>query len=436
MFIMDFKGITWVGNVYQKFEAMCLEVEEAVCQDTVKFVENQAQTVGSSVKKFYSDVMQDLLPPSSIDPVKLAAADLSLNPYADFGIYKKPKASIKKDTIKPDKKASEDPKVISGLSTDYSPSFSGLDDVNHIQPPYSVGPVKGTGLELCLEQNERIGAYKRKSRRYNYMPSEIPRSLTPMSKDMSKVSSNNEIKENYGVLGGQTAMISSPATVDGTECNSRGAKSRANTSGSSTMSTAADSIDTSTPSMILPVESGLSNETKLRCTTLNGGPDLLAAELNGACANSGVVSPTSCISGDQQDSEKTSEDHLSPTGGYKLDEIEYEDVLVEPGFDTSNKQLDKSMLEETCVLVDTQEICPAANRKDKPRSYKKKIRKALSSKSSARKQEYEQLAVQHGDMEAKSNQESAESLILASTIEVDAQKSPPRGINESDWELL
>lgn len=283
-----------------------------------------------------------------------------------------------------------------------------------------------------MEQNERIGAYKRKSRRYNYIPSEIPRSLTPMSKDMSKVSSNNEIKDNYGLLGGQTAMISSPSTVDGTECNSWGAKSCANTSGSSTVSTAADSIDTSTPSMILPVESGVSNETKLRCTTLNGGPDLLAAELKGACANSGVVSPTSCISVDRQDSEKTSEDHLSPTGGYKLDEIEYEDVLVEPGFE----QMDKSMLEETCVLVDTQEICPAANRKDKPRSYKKKIRKALSSKSSARKQEYERLAVQHGDMEAKSNQESAESLMLASTIEVDAQKSPPRGINESDWELL
>lgn len=32
MFIMDSKGITWVGNVYQKFEAMCLELEEAVCQ--------------------------------------------------------------------------------------------------------------------------------------------------------------------------------------------------------------------------------------------------------------------------------------------------------------------------------------------------------------------------------------------------------------------
>jgi hypothetical protein len=29
---MDFKGIKWVGNVYQKFEAMCLEVEEIIVQ--------------------------------------------------------------------------------------------------------------------------------------------------------------------------------------------------------------------------------------------------------------------------------------------------------------------------------------------------------------------------------------------------------------------
>ena len=29
---MDFKGIAWVGSVYQKFEAMCLEVEEIIVQ--------------------------------------------------------------------------------------------------------------------------------------------------------------------------------------------------------------------------------------------------------------------------------------------------------------------------------------------------------------------------------------------------------------------
>ncbi|KAG5545151.1 hypothetical protein RHGRI_017578 [Rhododendron griersonianum] len=439
MFIMDSKGINWVGNVYQKFEAMCLELEEAVCQDTVKFVENQAQTVGSSVKKFYSDVMEDLLLPSSIDPVKLAAADLSLNPYADFGVYKKSKGSIKKDSIKPDKKGSEDSNVISGLNTDYSSSFSGLHDVNRMQSPYSMGPVKGTGLELCLEQNERIGAYKRKSRKYNHMPSEIPRSTTPMSKDTSKVSSNCGKTKNHGVMCGQIAMLSSPAAVDGTGCPSIGAKSHTNVSGSSAGSTGGDTIDTSTPSMMFPVESAANNQTKLRCTTLS------QAELNGACANSGVVSPVgSGISKDHQYFEKASDDRLSPTGACKLDGNDYRNVPVEAGLGTSNEQLDRSMLEETCVLVDTQEICPATQRKDKPRSYKKKIQKALSSKRSARKQEYERLAVQHGDLEVKSNQESAESLVLVFTIEADMKnspphgtnESPPHGTNESDWELL
>ncbi|KAF8084407.1 hypothetical protein N665_0719s0020 [Sinapis alba] len=63
---MDFKGIAWVGNVYHKFEAMCLEVEELIVQDTAKYVENQVQTVGNSMKKFCSDVVQDLLPDDSV----------------------------------------------------------------------------------------------------------------------------------------------------------------------------------------------------------------------------------------------------------------------------------------------------------------------------------------------------------------------------------
>ncbi|KAG2308669.1 hypothetical protein Bca52824_028417 [Brassica carinata] len=66
---MDFKGITWVGKVYQKFEEMCLEVEEIIVQDTAKYVENQVQTVGNSVKRFCSDVVQDLRPDEHAPPV-------------------------------------------------------------------------------------------------------------------------------------------------------------------------------------------------------------------------------------------------------------------------------------------------------------------------------------------------------------------------------
>lgn len=32
MTIMDLKGITWVGDIYLKFEARLLEVEEIMCE--------------------------------------------------------------------------------------------------------------------------------------------------------------------------------------------------------------------------------------------------------------------------------------------------------------------------------------------------------------------------------------------------------------------
>ncbi|KAL4334103.1 hypothetical protein GQ457_07G015030 [Hibiscus cannabinus] len=52
-----FKGIGWVGGIYQKFETLCHEMDNIVNQDTVKYVENQAPSVGKSTKRFYSDVV-------------------------------------------------------------------------------------------------------------------------------------------------------------------------------------------------------------------------------------------------------------------------------------------------------------------------------------------------------------------------------------------
>ncbi|KAL2476681.1 Uncharacterized protein Adt_37417 [Abeliophyllum distichum] len=104
----------WAGNIYEKFEAMCLEVEEVMYQDSVKYMENQVQKVGVSVKKFYSEIMQDLLPPSCVDPVKVAASNLSLNPCAHSDMYKKPKASmlgnskLKKESTEDKETADED----------------------------------------------------------------------------------------------------------------------------------------------------------------------------------------------------------------------------------------------------------------------------------------------------------------------------------------
>lgn len=34
---MDLKGLAWIGNIYEKFEAMCLEVEEVMYQVNTRF---------------------------------------------------------------------------------------------------------------------------------------------------------------------------------------------------------------------------------------------------------------------------------------------------------------------------------------------------------------------------------------------------------------
>lgn len=59
---LNFQNINWVGNIYQKFEAVCQEVDDIVGQDAVKYLENHVQNVGDNVKKFYSGVVNDLLP--------------------------------------------------------------------------------------------------------------------------------------------------------------------------------------------------------------------------------------------------------------------------------------------------------------------------------------------------------------------------------------
>ncbi|EPS62712.1 hypothetical protein M569_12076, partial [Genlisea aurea] len=88
---MDFKGIAWVGNVYQKFEAMCLEVEEVVYEDTVKYMEGQMQKVSGSVKKFYTEIMDDLNPSSGDAPAKYSESDLVWDPFGHVHLMKKPR---------------------------------------------------------------------------------------------------------------------------------------------------------------------------------------------------------------------------------------------------------------------------------------------------------------------------------------------------------
>lgn len=70
------------------------------------------QIVGESVKKFYSEVMQDLHPRSYVDPVKVARNDLSL--FAQNEIEKKAKENLVEQPGGVDMKPSEDSEVLKG----------------------------------------------------------------------------------------------------------------------------------------------------------------------------------------------------------------------------------------------------------------------------------------------------------------------------------
>ncbi|XP_039072197.1 uncharacterized protein LOC120219447 isoform X1 [Hibiscus syriacus] len=85
-----FKGIGWVGDIYQKFEILCHEMDNIVNQDTVKYAENQAQSVGKSMKRFYSDVVL---------PLKHEDQGVALKRSATIDTFVELKAAIQEDHI-------------------------------------------------------------------------------------------------------------------------------------------------------------------------------------------------------------------------------------------------------------------------------------------------------------------------------------------------
>ncbi|XP_059665072.1 uncharacterized protein LOC132311254 isoform X2 [Cornus florida] len=422
MITMEFKGITWVGNIYQKFEAMCLEVEEVICQDTVKYVEDQVQMVGASVKMFYSDVMHDLLPPSSIDPMKVATADLSLNPNADIGISKKPKASIKEEDIMVEKQVTEYSKVIVGVDVDRSSSFSDLGDLNHFPAPSSRGFVKGACSDYISGQNNNRGICENSD-----MGIKMTKSVSPVSKDLSRALSCYEISEKHKAACDQIAMISPRASDEVTGCGIGEGRKVHNSTVETTSLIVDASIDFPMSDMILSDESCGKKDKKIRCSYSDG-----------TCTDCEFV-PGSYITRDAHYNQSAGEEfftcHTGTLGGCNMDVIE-NSVIVEPGIETI-EQFDTSKIEETCVLVDRDKLYFVSHGDGKHRTYKIKIQEALSSKMRlTRKQEYEQLALQHGDVDAGLNQENVESSVPTVTTDADAENLAAHVFCESEWELL
>ncbi|XP_019158882.1 PREDICTED: uncharacterized protein LOC109155713 [Ipomoea nil] len=372
---MDLKAISWVGNIYQKFEAMCMEVEEVMYQDTVDYVENQVQTVGASMKKFYSEIMQDLHPESYVDPVKVAAADLSLNPYAHREIEKKQKASLKEHSRGMDMKFTEDFEVIKGKS-------------------------KHGGIY------KRRNVGNRKNAKDNHPPLRMYLPVTPMSLERTRKSSVSGIREGY-------EMASDRMDVTFHLASAKGYASRemvneiCDPKSDTDMNTTSSSIDNAV------------SDTALKdpgCTSPFGGSSSGSSGTPHGHLTDGTISHT----GDStinNGSPERSENHDSDV--LKAGDVPEQEVEVDRDVE--------SQLEETCVLVEGDELL-APQDPVKHKSYKKKIREAFSSKMRLTRKEYENLATRY---ENQPEEKEVGALGMKASTKVSASDFP-----DSEWELL
>lgn len=412
---MDVKGVTWVGCVYEKFESMCLEVEENMYQDTVKFVEDQVQTVGESVKKFYADVMQDMLCNSSLDPEDISASGFPVEHYSEYDNYKKSKIRKKKEHVRVSvEEVNGDSELISVVDRD-------VDDTRlfHRQHVYdsckrsSRGCVKVACSDLYTRQDEEMRIFNNKNLVVKETPikEKLPGVNTAIGKDFSRVSlsCSESSHENCDAVCDQPDKVITSSTAGGLTCDSM--RDSCVTSNAS-QCTDDVSIDCRSSHMIvLDKSDGKRWKEVLESST--GG---LSSELNG-------FSPSGPLPLEKYADKEVSACNPGGSDNSGVDVIE-SNVDVH-GTETI-QQSDKSKLEETCVMVSGEELDFVHHMVAKCKPYKKKNSKIFTSRmSSARKQEYEQLALWHGH-HTKSFSESGE----------ESKKSPTHDFCESEWEIL
>ncbi|XP_050947504.1 uncharacterized protein LOC103496373 isoform X2 [Cucumis melo] len=379
---MDVKGIAWVGRLYEKFETMCLEVEDIICQDTVKYVENQVEVVGASVKRFYSDVMQDFLPPSELSDEKVAVCNSALENYENVVICKKPTMGMKIERSKfSEEKSNEYSKETADAKRDIICKLPrGHNHANNlylVSSPYSAA------------NRAQIDGYSRKKDDENIhhkIDLDSRESTTRGCKSLTETSPTNlEIKyEN-----------------DASSCCAiLNRKSEASSELAGNTETIMSVKDTRYNSVMQS-----SNETEIRTDNI----------LSDTSSNSIVgTEETRLLSyGDSSAELDGRSDSWSP-----------DDIELEHG--TGNiQQADETKLdEEACVLVNRDDLHFDFNEEVKQRHYKKIAGAFSFTKKSKRKQEYKELAMKHGYGFGRIPNHQ------------DKQKLTAEDVSELDWQLL
>ncbi|XP_038682769.1 uncharacterized protein LOC119983154 isoform X2 [Tripterygium wilfordii] len=435
MLTMDLKGITWVGHVYQKFESMCLEMEEAMYQDTVKYVENQVQTVGANVKRFYSDVMQDLLPSSEMDPVKVPVSDLAVGQKAD--IEKNPKLNIdmKQECVRGyTEKFLKDSKMLTNpVKVEGQPASSeGLCSAKEYFPSSERGSMEGACSDLCAKRYCDGSDYKKPNLDLKEENSWIENHKAPMEKDFNKASLHTLSVEDREALWDQQATNSTP---EFTEVSGRDfIYNSTEIENSCKHMTANDNLSTGATTL---VECDCFQKVEMNPSAC---PDS-STDSNGnyspdVCTDTRAFSLVESLDGNENDKFADQEDYLSHLG--RSDDTSMDEINGDIAFKQGTGTIQfpgKLKLEESCVLVDNGEPYFASQKEQNRKSCTRKIRNALSSRiRSTRKHEYKQLALRYGGADPQIIKESSENPTSPPMKGTKTLTSPD--FCESEWELL
>ncbi|KAE8689237.1 Adaptin ear-binding coat-associated protein 1 NECAP-1 isoform 1 [Hibiscus syriacus] len=362
MITMDLEGITWVGHVYQEFESMCLEAEEVMYKDTVKYVEDQVQTVGASVKKFYADVMQDmvqdLLLPSSLEPKEAVAA--SNTPVEKNSVtLKKPNVGLKEAAImSKGERVTENPEVIADVNVNVAnvPSFSRLHMDDNIFESCHGRFVERASSDVLSGENSN-NAHDKPN--IENLPLARTSELTSVENEFSIMPSfSGNANANHEVLSHQSPTTFSRILVKEYGCDSV-------EEGCNEIRSASESAPEILNDDLQLGESVADKEMEIRLSSYVTG----SAESNGQSNNwtmdtAGVTRTTTAC--------------RKQTGTVQA--------------------LGDTPVDESCIMVNGAGLHFHRRKDGKHKPYQKKIRDAISSRMrSARKKEYQQLALWYGD---------------------------------------
>ncbi|GAB2263011.1 hypothetical protein Droror1_Dr00004008 [Drosera rotundifolia] len=394
---MDLKGISWVGNMYQKFEAMCVEVEETLYEDTVQYVENQAKTVGTCLKKFYADVMQDLLLESCVDPTKADNPVQGIVQHADLESYDGRKTSVKKEPINVKRAVRKNPRSsLAGKQTDNSSVAVNL------CKPLPRDAAEDKWADWNWEQNESDPGFIIHSRR-KFPSSEISRRARAGIKEIGVASRDADLDGVEEATHTEVVGSDSASLFEG-----KGAVCQDNANTKESIA----SIPFDSPSLKVNLDE-IGNE----------GTVMVDFRHEHVPSESDVAK--------SPDTKRSSDDHMQSVEEPCLPDTGRPSHLDENARDDPGdvetevaRMLDSPNLEESCILVDKYETS-ISNTTGKRRSYKKKLRDALSPRKWSKSKDHEH-----------SYEDRRASLLATCSTNLGERNLEALDPCESDWELL